>query len=458
MSTPLRPRTLLAYGSGALGTAVTGTMFLFFFSYYLTDVARLSPLFVVALQVLRNLWSAGSDPLIGHFTDRVNTRWGRRKPFIAAGMIPFGFCFAFLWQAPTGLSPWVAAGLLGVAMVAYDTAASSVSVPYSAMTPAITADYDERTKLGGVRQAFSMLGGLLVGGVVQGGVELFATPQAGFGAMGWVFGVVGALSFLPVLWGVKERRGDERAPDAAPLFSMFKVTLKNRAFVAALFVYLLSWVSVGICSTMFIYFLTHWMKMESDVTTALLVVQVVALVSIPGHVWMSKRFGKRTAFIVGMSAWALVQAATFFLGPEHRAFALPLMGLAGIGVGAAHVLPFAMVPDCIELDELKTGQRREGAYYGVMSFAEKLGSSLALGGVGLVLSFYGYDGASPVQSAEATFALRLLMGPLPTVLLVGSIIAAVFYPVSKVRYAAVCEALEKKRAAAVRLVPLSQTA
>lgn len=450
MSAPTTERVplkeALAYGSGALGTAVTGSMFLFFFSYYLTDVVGLAPIAVMVLQLLRNSWNAVSDPLVGMVTDRTQSRFGRRKPFIALGLIPFGLTFGLLWQVPRGLSPAVTVLLLAVVVVLYDAASSMVSVPYSALTPAMTGSYDERTRLNGFRQSFSMVGGLLVGGTVEAALVAFGSPARGFGHISWIFSAVAVGSFLPVLLGVTERHA---APPVAStgFFSMFKQTLRNRAFRIALAVYLLSWVAVGICSTMVIYFLNHWMKMEGQLTEMLLTVQLSALVSIPLLVWLSSKWGKRATFIAGMTFWAIFQVLLLALRPEHAPYAVFLMACVGTGVGAAHVLPWAMIPDCIELDELESGERREGAYYGVMSFVEKVGTGLALGGVGLVLELAGYQSGGAVQPESALWAVRLLMGPVPAVLLLGSMVAAYFFPISKARYAEVCLALEVKRAA-----------
>lgn len=436
----------LAYGAGALGTSVTVSMFMFFFSFFLTDVVGLAPIAVVVLQLLRNGWSALSDPLVGHLTDRARTRFGRRKPFLALGAIPFALSFALLWQVPKGLGPgWTVLAFAGL-VILYDAAMSMVSVPYSALTPAMTQSYDERTRLNGFRQAFSMGGGLLVGGTVEWALGAFGSPARGFSTMAWVFAAVAAGSVLPVLFGTKERHA--AAPvSSSSFFSMFRQTLSNRAFVVALAVYLFSWVAVGICSTMVIYFFTHVMKMGDSITLVLLTVQLSALASIPVLVWASAKWGKRATFIAATGFWVVVQLGGMCLGPEHSTLAFALMACVGVGVGAAHVLPWAMVPDCIELDELQTGERREGAYYGVMSFVEKIGSGLALGGVGLVLQLYGYQGGGAVQGAAAQGALRLLMGPLPALLLTLSLVAAWFFPLTKARYAEVCRQLAARRSA-----------
>lgn len=436
---PMSRGTKLAYGAGGLGSAVAGSMFLFFFSFFLTDQLKLAPLLVTVIQLFRNGWDAVNDPLVGALTDRTRSRWGRRKPYIFIAFIPFGLFFALLWQVPPTQTPWATVAWIVALLFAYDTAASMVSVPYLALTPELTADYDERTSLNGYRQAFSMAGGLLVGGAAEYWVARQPTPAQGWGMAGWIFGALSALPFLAVLLWVKESPPEAvEAPTRQPgLFTLFTRTLKNRAFRVAVGVYLLSWVAVGITSTMFVYFLTHVMKMGGQVFIALLAVQLAALASIPAVVWLSDRFGKRNAYWVGISFWVLVQLGIFFAPAGHSLLVLALAACAGVGVGAAHVLPWAMVPDCIDVDELETGERREGAYYGVMSFLEKVGTALALGGIGLVLHVCGYEGRDLVKSETAIFAMRLLMGPGPAVLLLLSMGVAYFYPLSRERHAEV---------------------
>ncbi len=431
----------LAYGAGGLGTAVAGSMFLFFFSFYLTDVVRLTPLLVAVIQLVRNGWDAVNDPLIGALTDRTRTRWGRRKPFILLGLIPFGLLFALLWHVPPTRAPWATASWVIVLILLYDCAASMLSVPYSALTPELTRSYDERTSLNGFRQAFSMLGGLLVGGTGE-----YLIAHTGWAKTGWLFGALSALPFIAVLLFVKERHSVAAPPRKEPgPLQLFRRTLKNRAFVVALAVYLLSWTAVSVTSTMFIYFLTHTLKMGGQVFIALLAVQLAALGSIPAIVWLSNRCGKRSAYVIGITFWAVVQLGLFFLPAGPSPLVYVLAACAGIGVGAAHVLPWAMVPDCIDLDELQTGERREGAYYGVMGLLEKLGTGLALGGVGLVLQLYGYEGGVPQQSEAAAFAMRLLMGPVPALLLVLSLVAVCFYPLSRAKHASIRAAMARRQ-------------
>ena len=126
----------------------------------------------------------------------------------------------------------------------------------------------------------------------------------------------------------------------------------------------------------------------------------------------------------------------YFLPADQVIWAYFLAALSGSGIATAYVLPWAMVPDVVEYDQLQSGQRREGSYYAFASFFQKLATGAALWGMGMALSLTGYltpptSGPLPVQPVEAVDAIRLFVGPVPAVLLILAIFFAWGYPISR---------------------------
>ncbi len=187
-------------------------------------------------------------------------------------------------------------------------------------------------------------------------------------------------------------------------------------------VFLLSWVCVDVIGAVFIYFIIYWMGLtENDVSILLGIIFVTAVLVLPLWVLISKWVGKKAAYVIGMSFWAVVMSLAFFLRPGVRNWFLYLFCfLAGFGVSTAHVLPWSMIIDCVDIDEYRTGARREGMYTGFTLFAQKLASSVALLLVGSFLGWAGYV-ANTVQKESALIAIRVLLGPVPAVLLILSI-------------------------------------
>ena len=438
-------RTRVIYGLGDWGNTTTSSIIGFFFSFFLTDIAGLPPLYVAPVLLIGGIWDAVNDPIIGVLADRVHTRWGRRRPLFLFGALPLALSFMMLWWVPPWPEPIAKAAYYAVAYILFDTSFTLVTVPYSALTAELTEDYDERTSLTGYRMAVSMAGGLVAVIAVPLLIEQFPDPSTGYMVAAVLFGLTAALPYLMLFFSIRERPLTRRQPPLG-VFSGFFYTFRNRAFRYVAGVYLTAWITVNLVAALMQYYLTYWMKMADQLEIVLGLVQGAALLFIPVVVWLSGRLGKQSAYAVGLSWWAVVMLALAFLPPEAQALAYLLAALAGFGVAAAHVIPWSMVPDVIEADELETGQRREGAFYGFLVFIMKTGSAFALAFVQWVLHQTGYV-AGAEQPNSALLAIRVLIGPLPAALLVLSIILAFKFPINRARHAELRRQLAVKRAA-----------
>jgi GPH family glycoside/pentoside/hexuronide:cation symporter len=156
--------------------------------------------------------------------------------------------------------------------------------------------------------------------------------------------------------------------------------------------------------------------------------------------------------MIGMVFWIAVQSVLFFVQPDQSTLALVLAVLAGVGVATAYIVPWSMMPDVIELDELETGQRREGVFYGLMVLLQKFGLAMGQFLIGVVLQGAGFissEGqATPVQPDSALFALRVLIGPVPTVVLICGMALTAFYPITKAKHEEIMAQLAARKQAA----------
>src|SRR5574339_843785 len=164
MKTPHRRLSLLtklAYGIGDTDFSLTDTTLGVLFLIFLLDVVRLEPGKAALAIFIGKSWDYINDPIVGYIADRTRTRWGRRRPYLLFGFIPFGLAFMMLWYRPPFESPWALVAYYALAYFVYDAVLTVVSMPYVALTPELTQDYDERTSLTSYRMAFSLLGGLV---------------------------------------------------------------------------------------------------------------------------------------------------------------------------------------------------------------------------------------------------------------------------------------------------------
>ncbi|MHC4599529.1 MAG: MFS transporter [Planctomycetota bacterium] len=463
---PLSLATKLVYGSGDWGLGGFVALRQIFYAIFLTDVVGLDPRLASVSVLVAILWDAINDPLVGWVSDRVRTRWGRRRPFLLLFALPFGLSFLLLWWAP----PWESQAALMVhvtlAFMAADTIQTLIAVPFQSLTPALTQDYDERTSLAGFRMFFNLSASLvtavaapmIVDATLEGGGSL----QQGYLVVAALFGGSAVIPYVVMFFVVRERTED-RPLDAPAFGSTALAAWKNVPFRFATGLYVLNWITFDLVALMLPFFLTYWvaggdmlysvtvvgesLALESAVFAVLLLTAVAAL---PFWVLLSRRFGKRVTYVGAMGFWAAIQFLLLMVQPGQAGFILVLALLAGVSVSSAHVMPDAIFPDVIEWDELRTRRRNEGVYYGAKNLLRKLSGAVAIFFALQVLGWFGYqkppEGARTfVQSEAALTAIRILTGPTGMLLLLCAMVTAWFYPLTRERHERIRKLLGRRR-------------
>jgi len=446
MPTTLTHRTRWLYGAGDLGFSLTSTILGAYFAIFLTDVVGIDPAVAAAAIFIGRTWDYINDPLIGHLSDRTRSRWGRRRPFLLFGALPFALVFTLLWWKPPIENQVVLAGYYGLLYALFDTAATFVYMPYFALTPELTSDYDERTALTTTRMFFSILGSLLAFTLPLMIVDGFRPEHAGRVLwMGGLFGVASALPLLIVFFGTRERQEFMRQEQPGVRKS-FEAAIQNRPFVFGLVIFLFTWVAIGIIETILLYYVKYVVQREPQSDLIMATIFVIALLTLPLWEWVSRRLNKRLAYIVGIAFLAVVLLGLASLTPAtDLTWLLGLCVLAGIGVSAAHVLTWALLPDAIEYGEWKTGERHEGMFYSLITLAQKIASSVAIPLALLVLDATGYVPNSAAQPESAINGIRVISGPIPAGLMLAGIIFALLYPLGREKYTQIAQALEERR-------------
>jgi GPH family glycoside/pentoside/hexuronide:cation symporter len=444
----LSRRTKLFYGVGDTGFSLTTTIIGAYFLIFMTDVVGLSPgAAAIAIFVGRS-WDYINDPIFGHISDRTRTRWGRRRPFLLFGALPFALAFAMVWWRPPLERSSLLVVYYALAYMLFDATATFIYMPYFALTPELTVDYDERTSLTTYRMLFSILGSLVAFTIPLTIIGAFHPESASrVWTMGLVFGIASALPFLLVFFGTRERPAfmEQHRPT---LRQSLESAVRNRPFVFGLIVFLLTWVTVEILQATLLFFIKYVVEREAQNDLVMATIFVTAVLALPVWQFASRRWSKRWAYTAGIAFWAAVQIAMITLGPTTSLSAILAMSvLAGIGVSAAHVLPWAIIPDAIEWGEWKTGERHEGMFYSLVTLIRKAATSLAVPAVGLILQLTGYIPNAAHQPRSAVMGIRVVIGPIPAVLLCMGILFAILYPLSREEYTTIAQELERRRAA-----------
>jgi len=442
-------RAKILYGLGDTGFSLTSTLIAVYFLLFLTDVVGLRPALAGLVMMIARQWDWINDPLVGHISDRTRSRWGRRRPFLLFGALPFVVAFAMMWWRPPIEGQLGLLIYYGAAYLLYDTAATFVYMPYFALTPELSPDYDERTSLTAYRMAFSIVGGLVAFTVPWAIVGAFRPENAGrVWLNGVVFGILSGIGLLVTFVGTRERPGAATA-SAPSLRQSLRAALRNRPFVASMGIFMLTWLAVDVVQAVLLYFLRYWLHMEGQSDAIFGAIFVTALLVLPLWEWAARHTNKRVAYVIGIGFWAAVQIVMVLVRPgTPAALVLGLSALAGVGVSAAHVLPWAMIPDSVEWDEVHTGARHEGVFYSLVMLAQKAATGLALLGIGLALDWAGYVPNAATQTPAALNAIRAMTGPGPALLLCGGIAFALAYPIGREAHREVREELARRRSTA----------
>jgi len=446
MDKKLSRLTKIIYGSGDLGFSLTGTIIGAYFLFFLIDVVGIQPAVAGIAILIGKTWDYINDPLIGHLSDRTRTRWGRRRPFLLFGALPFGLAFMLMWYRPPFESQLALAAYYAFAYMLYDAAATFVYMPYFSLTPELTDDYDERTSLTSYRMFYSILGGLLAFTVPLMIVGTFNPENTSrVFLMGTIFGLGSAMPLFLVFFFTRERK-DFTVLEKPKLFESLKAAFKNRPFVFGAVIYLLTWICMDILQTVLLFFVKHVLRLESMSDLIMALIFVTAMFALPLWEYISRRYNKRLAYAFGIAFWAVVQILLITVSPSVPVAVIYfLCTMAGIGISAAHVLPWAILPDAVEWDEYQTGERHEGMFYSLVTLMGKVASSVAIPLTALMLDLTNYVPNAAQQPASAILGIRLLVGPVPAVFLTIGIIFALKYPLDRVQFTNVVKELQDRR-------------
>ncbi len=441
--------TNIFYGMGDFGFSMNNSIITAFFSIFMVTVVGMPPGLVAIILFVGRSWDFVNDLMVGYISDRTRTRWGRRRPFLLFGAIPFGLSFILLWLSPnfgrTGLIIYYS-----LAYIVYEALATFVYMPYFALTPELTSDYDERTKLTSFRMMFNIVGSLtayILPLLIVGNNWDQATNRSVL-MMAVVAGALAAVPIFGVFAGTREKE-EYQKEDMPRFWPALKAAFKNKPFMFGALMYLATWMAIVVIESNLQFFILHIIQRQSQNIIIMISIFVTAIFALPIWNWVSKNWNKRMAYIIGVGFWAVVMMVLIMMTPETPFWLILIFCvMAGIGVSAGQVLPWAIIPDAIEWEEWHTGERNEGMFYSLVTLLGKIGMAIAQPMALLVLQLTNFqEGQGAVQPPSALLGIRLVVGPIPALLLVTGILIAAFYPLGRKQHHQMVEDLSIRRAA-----------
>jgi sugar (glycoside-pentoside-hexuronide) transporter len=446
--TTLTARTKLGFALGDHTLNLSLSALSLFYLYFLTQVVGLRPTLASAVMLVGRAVDAVTDPMMGRISDRTSWRWGRRRPYLALGALPFGLSFAALWLEAPFESQLGKFAYYALAYVGYSLCSTVVAVPYMALLPEIALGYQERTSISTYRAALAVVGTLAAAALMRPFTELCGGGAAGYAGAGLLLGAWLAAPWA-LVYGVTRERPDFQRPPRLPFSAGLRILAANRAYMRLVSLYLCARIAVDVAAAMFLFYFRFWLERPGDFEITLTLLLTSVVLSLPLWLRLSRSADKHVLFAVGCLWWIGAQIALFAATPEwSRAAIFGVAALAGIGYAVADLMPWAMLGEVVDEDELRTGERREGIYTGFLTFLRKLGGAGGVALAALALELAGFSGGEEPPSPSAIHAIRLVTAIGPALFLGLAVAVSVRYPLGRAAHAEIVARLRERRSVA----------
>lgn len=437
----------IVYGLGDHSINVALVALAMIFPFYLTEVVGMRVGLAGLVPLVGRVTDAISDVLMGRISDRTTWKAGRRRPYLLIGAVPFAVSFAALWAAPpigsTALQFAYYAGLYAVISLCMTV----VAVPYQAILPELTDDYQERTSLATFRAVSSILGTLFTLVVFRPLAQALGGDARAWQIAGLVLAVWIVLPWYPI-WRVTWERGGVITKREGSTREYFALLFRNQSFRRLIALFTLGRIAIDLPLALFLHYFTYVIGRPEDFEIVMGVFLVAVASAMPAWLRFSRGRDKATVYRYGCVGWVFGLGCLFVVQPEWP-FAVTLFAtvLAGIGYSAADMIPWSMIADVADEDELASGERREGLYVGVFTFTRKIAGATGVAGAFLVLDLAGFRPGER-NDEVVVWTLRAMTALVPSVFVVLSALVAGGYALGRIRHRAILEELESRRSAA----------
>jgi oligogalacturonide transporter len=455
----------LGYGVGDIFGGGSGTLISFYYLVFLTDVVQINPGLAGLVILISKFYDAVTDPFEGILSDRTRTKLGRRRPYLLAGIFLILVSFYAMFY-PVGFE--TEGGRFGFVVVTYlffSTVVSIVMLNYNALQAELSLDYDERTSLSSYRIFFSTVSSILCAVLPLEIVKLFPDVRTGWMVMAGAFGLFFALPFIATFISAKERPEFQKTPEPINWKESFLAPFKVRTFVFVVLMYLFAFVAFDAVSSIVVYFIKTYLGRGEETSFVIGALTIAQVVSLPFFAQLSRRTSKPKSYIAAALLFIVTMAASLLITDKAPAWAVYVFAsIAGLGSGGVVIMIYAMFPDIPDVDELISGERREGIYAALTTFSRKLSSAFAVFIVSQLLAITGYvppvmetiEGVSKLveqpQSEGFVLALRATFFLVPVVFLAVGVFYARKYPLDQAVHGRLTALLTARRAGEVETV------
>ena len=429
----------LGYAAGdVLGGGAFALVSLLFLNFLVT-VEGIPAALGGVIVMIGKFWDALIDPTLGIISDRTKSRFGRRRVFLLAGIIPVILTFALLWYS-FGIQGTTLKFIYYLFMyLLFTTSFSIIQVPYNALLSDMVEDYEARAGYSSMRILISNIAATIsvtVPSMILGPVET-RTPYS-FLLMSIIFGLFFGLPILITFFTTKEpeKQVNEEVITIRMMLKQLGKALKNKTFLQFIGIFIFAQAATDVSSAATTFWLTDIVGKGNMVTIVSGITMIVGLLVLPINNRIAQKMGKHCPGYITLPLRILAMFIALFLGKSTGMIVIILTCvIMGAGAGAASFVPYTILPDLPDTDEMITGNHNAGIYAGMATFLRTASSGIAVFLAGVGLDVFGYiestAGEVVQQSATALLGVRVIFSVIPILLTVVAVILSIRFRMTK---------------------------
>ncbi|MCH4890173.1 MFS transporter [Acidaminobacter sp. JC074] len=450
----LSRRLKLGYGLGSTGEQLAYNVFYIYFMMFLTDVVGIGPASAGLISLMAVVWDGITDPIIGYLSDNSKNPKGRRSPMMLYASIPLGILTFALFTKVNLSESYAIIYYLGINMLFW-LFFTMVDIPYLSLGGELTNDFNERTELRGYAAVFFNLGVLIASSGFIIFVDIFM-KMTGDTAKSWsyaamvVAGII-IMSFIITYLSVNKHEPKNKLMtrdkfSVKKIVESYQSVLKIKSYRFIAFTTLFFIIAYSFSTSNAMYFMTYYAKLTPGaIALAFIIISISAAAMSAFVSLLAKRFDKKGVYLTGILIFSLGVFLFRYLDVSNPMMIYVYFLFMGVGSSAFWTLIYAMSYDVSEVEEYKTGLKKQGAIVAFMSFFVKLGTALAMWWIGVYLQKIGYDPTLLNQSDQTVKGILDLQTIYPAVFGLLAFLAMLKYPITRQAFDKLNVALELKK-------------
>ena len=416
----------LGYGLGDTASHFVWDMVGFWLLFFYTDVYKIPAAVAGTIMLIARFWDMGIDPVIGIISDRTRTRWGKFRPYILFGALPYAILAVLTFTTPDfGVTGKIiyACATYALLMTAY----AAVNLPYASLAAVMTADTYERAGLNTYRFICAFSGQFVVAGLTLTLVQFLGGADK---ARGWqhtavLFGFLSLVFFFITFKTSKERVQPLKSLEGS-IKEDLKNLFKNRPWIILAIVGIVSFVMFAMQNAAIVYYFKYYIGKKDSVQLFNVIGTVALIVALPFSKPLAKKFGNKNVFIASSLISGAFFISLYLPGEKDIITIYTLNILAKMAYAPAVPLLWTMIADSADYSEWKTGRRATGLYFSAATFAQKAGWGIGAAIAGWLLTAFNYV-PNAIQTQTALTGIKLLISVIPGILYMSCALFMLFY-------------------------------